>query len=694
MQAFLSQINFQQAWEKVASNQGTSGVDRQTIDDFARNSDRNLHLLLKKVTEGEYIPMPLRQVFIPKKRGGWRELGIPTVRDRIVQQVLLNVLHPLLEPQFESCSFAYRPKRSPKMAVQQISNWHQRGYEWVLDADIVDYFKNVQFNRLMAEVRERVSPKNYGVTIIEQLIPAFLQSGVLTTSGIILPEKGLAQGSVISPILSNVYLDDFDEIMGASGLKLVRFADDFVVMAKKEHRIIEAKQEISELLTAIGLQLHSDKTQITNFDKGFRFLGHTFVGDLILPTPKKEDNEKKAVISSPDLQLVYADPQTEVLPMQKAMLQAIKASHQLIPPPLYVVLGYKIREKIPVKISSSEPIWTTGMSALYLVVQGTQLNKEQGRFLVKPPNGATEEIPLREVEQILVFGNIQISNAVISACLDAQIIVIFLTQLGEYKGHLWSASLNSLSAEAAQWQKLSNAEFQLLMAKAILAGKLANSRQLLLRLNRKRQVESVSAAIAGIAVDLDSIGTAETLERLRGFEGIAAARYFTALGELITNPAFTFTERTRRPPKDPFNSLLSFGYTLLYNNVLSLILAEGLNPYLGNLHRSDRKETHLAFDLMEEFRSPVVDTLVINLVNKKILSPTDFTYPDSDGGIYVNEAARRVFLKNFEERISLKFSHPDFQEPITYRRAIQYQIRQYKNMLLEDIPYQPYLRAN
>ncbi|WP_448597852.1 CRISPR-associated endonuclease Cas1 [Thermoleptolyngbya sp.] len=103
--------------------------------------------------------------------------------------------------------------------------------------------------------------------------------------------------------------------------------------------------------------------------------------------------------------------------------------------------------------------------------------------------------------------------------------------------------------------------------------------------------------------------------------------YFTALGQLITHPGFSLTERNRRPPKDPVNSLLSFGYTLLFNNVLSLILAEGLNPYLGNLHRSDRKQPHLAFDLMEEWRSPIVDSLVMVLINKKILRPTDFTFP-------------------------------------------------------------------
>ena len=126
--------------------------------------------------------------------------------------------------------------------------------------------------------------------------------------------------------------------------------------------------------------------------------------------------------------------------------------------------------------------------------------------------------------------------------------------------------------------------------------------------------------------------------------------------------------------------------------MLSLILAEGLNPYLGNLHRSDRKETHLAFDLMEEFRSPIVDTLVMNLINKKILRPTDFTYPDKDGGIYLTHPARRVFLKQFEERISLKIVYDNLQDKISYRRVIQHQIWRYRSALLGDVTYKPFLR--
>ncbi len=683
-------------------------MDGETIAHFAEQAETYLSQLEKALIIGTYHSMPLRQFSVPKKEGGWRTLGVPTVRDRIVQQALLNALHPILEPQFEDCSFAYRPGRSHKAAVQQVGYWRDRGYEWVLDGDIVRFFDNLNHDRLFAEFEERVKPADLVPaqtlfslrSTIFALLEAWIGASILTPEGLIFPVKGVPQGSVVSPILANVYLDDFDEILMAADLKLVRYADDFVVMAKSQPQIIQAQRDVADLLHSMGLQLHPEKTQITNFDRGFRFLGHAFAGNLVVPVQKHQLLALPTEEREEADRLIYADPSVPPTQMQQAMVAVLKAAQQPIPPPLYVVLGYQVRQWKPVTIESNEWEWKTGMSTLYLVQQGTTLQKEQGRFLVRgKPSDQNQvplhvEIPTREVEQILVFGNIQLSTAAISVCLEQHIPVIFLTQMGDYKGHLWSNEFCDLSIEAAQFSRRQDPEFQLRMAQPLVYGKVINSKLTLLRLNRKRKVEGLAAKMKRLDQHLKSIEQATEQNSLRGYEGAAAKLYFGALGQLITNPAFSLTERNRRPPKDPINSLLSFGYTLLFNNVMSLILAEGLNPYLGNLHRSERKEPHLAFDLTEEFRAPVVDSLVIALVNKKILRPTDFTYPNAEGGIYLDEPARRVFLKQFEERISTSITHPRTQQQISYRRAIQLQVQQYKRCLQTSAMYEPFIRSS
>ena len=687
---FLDRPNFHHAWTHVAANNGCAGVDGETIAHFSINVDRSLEKLRNAIAQGTYRSLPLLQIVIPKKQGGWRKLGVPTIRDRIVQQALLNVLHPILEPQFEPCSFAYRPGRSHLMAVEQVERWRDRGYEWVLDADITQFFDSLNHQRLLAEVAERLTePK------VLDLIQQWITVGSLTARGIELPKAGIPQGAVISPILANVYLDDLDEILTAAGLKVVRFADDFVVLARSHRRILEAQQQVAQLLLDMGLELHPEKTQITTFDRGFRFLGHAFAGDLVVKV-QKETTAPITQAKDPGLRLVHADPAIQPTAMQLALLDALKRSQQPIPPPLFVVLGYAVRPETLVVIASNELSWNPDMSTLYLIQQGTYLRREQERFIVEPPKEPATEVPIREVERILVFGNIQLTTAVISTCLDLKIPVIFLTQLGDYKGHLWSAESDDLILETAQFERQKDQAFQLAIARSVVQGKLWNSKQLLLRLNRKRQLPTVTAAILKLDEFREAVGNptnTATLDQIRGYEGAAAAQYFTALNLLITHADFSLPGRNFHPPTDPVNSLLSFGYTLLYNNVFSLLLAEGLNPYLGNLHGAERAKNYLAFDLMEEFRSPVVDTLVIKSINQKIFKPTDFTYPNEVGGIYLEKAARRVFLKQFEARICEKVSHPDVKEPVSYRRIIQLQIQRYIKALLGNSGYESFRRV-
>lgn len=690
--------NFELAWDKVAANRGCAGVDGETITAFGYRKAHALPQLNQSVESGTYRPLPLRQLFIPKKKAGqWRELGVPCVRDRIVQQALLQVLHPVMEKEFEPSSFAYRPGRSHLMAVRQVAKLRDQGYNWVLDADIVKYFRNIEHSRLLLEVRERLDRD----WVIE-LVRAWVEVGVLTKAGIVLPTKGVPQGAVISPLLANIYLDDFDARLGALGHKLVRFADDFVVLSRSRQRLIAGKAEVSRLLNEAGLLLHPDKTRLTRFDQGFRFLGHGFAGDLIVPLKKgrKTDTRgRKGKAIGDEVRLVHTEVSTGPSEFQQAFLAALKEKQQPIPPPLYVALGYKVRPDLKpgkrIEIGTNEQVWETGMSSLYVMQQGTYLHKQQGRFVVRPPQGDAIEIPIREVERILLFGSVQVSTAAMSTCTEQHIPVMLLSQMGDYKGHLWSAESPDLVVETAQFERRQDEAFKCEMARAMVTGKLMNSKQLLLRLRRKDSHPMVLGAILRLSDTVDTLaklGDVLTLEQIRGYEGFGAAQYFAALNQLIRNPGFSLPQRAFHPPPDPMNSLLSFGYTLLFNNVFSLLITEGLNPYLGNLHGAERTKAYLAFDLMEEFRSPVVDTLVMKLVNQKEIRPTDFTWPTDKGGVYLTGGARRVFLKRFEERLSMKASHPDVQAKVSYRRIIQLQVKRYVLSLLGNQPYEAFRR--
>ncbi|MEL7039248.1 MAG: group II intron reverse transcriptase/maturase [Cyanobacteria bacterium J06592_8] len=290
IEQFLSQDNFQRAYEKVALKRGCAGTDEQTIDDFSQNLSLNLTQLRNQVAEGSYQPQPCKQVFIPKLREKWRELKIPTVRDRIVQQALLNVLAPIAERQFSRVSFAYRPNRSYLDAVQEVIRWRDRGFHWVLDADIVEYFDQINHAILLREVRNFIDYPG-----ILCLIKAWISVGISTNKGVLSAEKGIPQGAVISPLLANIYLNDFDHRFSQiDSLKLIRYADDFLILARTEWEISEAYSRVEKSLHSLALELHSRKTQITHFERGFRFLGHGFLEQAIFPLESASSSQSES----------------------------------------------------------------------------------------------------------------------------------------------------------------------------------------------------------------------------------------------------------------------------------------------------------------------------------------------------------------------------------------------------------------
>lgn len=712
---FLNLNNFQAAWEKVAANRGSGGIDGETIDGFARNQTVNIYQLLRAVASNNYEPQPHKQVVIPKKNGKFRELKIPCVRDRIVQQALLNVLSPLMEEKFLPVSFAYRPNLSYINAVEKIADWRDMGYVWVFDADIVKFFDNIDHSRLLREVRLYV--ENPGILC---LIKSWISVGTVTPEGLVIPQKGIPQGAVISPLLANIYLQEFDEKLSATDLKLVRYADDFLVLSSIEERILAAKLEVMVLLEEMGLEINTEKTQITSFERGFRFLGHGFLENAIFPldsnstklksgmrekgVQKKSRSstnnyQKKTPETSPetshhDLEIVSTQINSEA----DTNLQSLPAGNiAYLHQPYLAEIETKAATGLNPLLDDNSPfqknIWNQEMAAIYLIEQGTSIYKDYQRFIIHVSEKPKLEVPIREVQQILVFGNIQLSTPVINACLEAEIPVLFLSQSGQYHGHLWSEDCTNFNNQLAQIERRKDDYFQNSVSKAVVLGKLMNSKQLLMRFNRRRKIEELEKAIYGINQDIDAVEYVDNLDTLRGYEGIAAARYFPAFGKLITNSAFSFSQRFRQPPSDEVNSLLSFGYTLLFNNVLSFIIAEGLSPYIGNFHYGERQKPYLAFDLMEEFRSLIVDSLILKVINNGEFKPNDFDVVASTGGVYLSQSARKVFLNQFEKRMNEEVSHPDLISPATYRHVIQLQVRRYKRCLLSDVPYEAFLRA-
>ncbi len=262
--------NLERAWEKVRSNRGAGGIDRQSIADFGREKEKHLEEIHRLLREKRYRPLPLRRVYIPKASGEKRPLGIPTIRDRVVQQALLNILGPVFEPTFHENSYGFRPLRSAHQAIEHVMRSVQDGKEWVLEVDIRKYFDKVSHELLLEAVNEEVSDGS-----VLRLIRMFLEAGVMEEGEQKPTEEGTPQGGVISPLLANIYLNRFDWEMAKRGHDMVRYADDFVVLCPTREEAERALSDVQKMLEGkLRLQLHPEKTRILHHEEGsFDFVG-------------------------------------------------------------------------------------------------------------------------------------------------------------------------------------------------------------------------------------------------------------------------------------------------------------------------------------------------------------------------------------------------------------------------------------
>jgi len=280
------------AFSQVAANKGAAGVDHVTVTMFDDRLEENLKRLSEDLQSGLYRPQQIRRHYIPKPGSKEkRPLGIPTVRDRVVQTAVLNALEPIFEREFAEHSYGFRPGRGCKDALRRVDQLLKAGYTYVVDADLKSYFDTIPHDRLLALVAQKVSDGR-----VLSLIEAFLKQGVLDGLREWTPEEGSPQGGCISPLLSNIYLNPLDHLMAQQGFEMVRYADDFVILCRSPEEAANALALVQQWTAEAGLKLHPEKTKIVDAQTDvFDFLGYRFQRGRRYPRPKSLQKLKDAI---------------------------------------------------------------------------------------------------------------------------------------------------------------------------------------------------------------------------------------------------------------------------------------------------------------------------------------------------------------------------------------------------------------
>lgn len=289
-----SLANLDSATAKVVGNRGAAGVDHVTVEAFSDRRSENLKNLAEQLRAGTYRPQAIRRVYIPKAGSDeLRPLGIPTVRDRVVQAALVNVLAPIFERDFSANSYGFRPNRGAQQALDRVERLLADGYQYVVDADLKSYFDTIPHGRLLERIKEKVSDGG-----ILRLIESFLKAGVLEDLREWTPTAGAPQGAVLSPLLSNIYLDPLDHHMTSKGYQMVRYADDFVILCRSREEADRALREVQEWVATNGLTLHPSKTRIVEAStESFDFLGIRYERGRRFVRPKSLEKMKETVRS-------------------------------------------------------------------------------------------------------------------------------------------------------------------------------------------------------------------------------------------------------------------------------------------------------------------------------------------------------------------------------------------------------------
>ncbi|MEW6618766.1 MAG: CRISPR-associated endonuclease Cas1 [bacterium] len=329
------------------------------------------------------------------------------------------------------------------------------------------------------------------------------------------------------------------------------------------------------------------------------------------------------------------------------------------------------------------------MATLYLTEQGSVVKKKSRRLVVAKKEEILAEVPTFNLERVIIYGNVQITTQTLNFLLESGIETSFMSTHGKFHGRLAPMESKNILLRIAQYERYLDEEFQVNHSKRIVEAKIKNGRTIIQRYISNHPEVDFGNVVEELAQSLKSLQNKERVSTILGVEGQSTANYFQAFGKMFRGD-LKFAGRCRRPPKDPINALLSFGYMLITNEILSILCAIGFDPYIGYLHGIDYGRPSLALDLVEEFRHPVVDRFTLNLINNHILSEDDFENKGEEG-IYLKKEALTKYFAQYEQMITHSFTDFSSNEKINYRLLFKNQAYKLAKTIQTKEPYQPFL---
>ena len=657
-----------EAFEEI--NKSAIGVDGVSASIFKEDLQENISSLHSKLLSGNYVPEPLKKIEIPKEKSKeFRPIAIASIKDKIVQRVLYKELNDYFNPLFSNGSYAYRLGKSVIKAVNRVSDYLNRGYLVALKSDIDDFFENIDHNLLLKFLKEHIEDRE-----ILHLISLFLKIGSFAKIDYVAHTLGVHQGDILSPLLSNIYLDKMDKYLDSKEIPFVRYGDDFVVLNKTKDEAIKVKKELIEFLKKLNLSLNQEKTYIAHIKDGFSFLGVEFIGKnrfidnerfhksiSNLHKLAKKDSSFKEYIKELNSYLyaiknyylkIINNNQTQLNILKEHLLESIaqkiakvrlkkelkskKAFKELLKEAkLEIIFTQDLKEQIEFilalakqkylfyksesvdpnqKIKKKVNKYTKKFakdSTLHIAEPGLFLGISKNKFVVKKYGKIYKSFPISTIKRIILEGKgYSLSSNVIKKAAKENISIDFIDR--DYNPYASLISYKaSLAQNAIKQIELLNTPKQLELASMFIRGKAKNQLNYLKYQNKYHKI--LNEHINKIEAIIPKIKMAKSSSELMGIEGSISAVYWDGVKLFLDAP---FEARVTKGARDLVNSSLNYGYAILYGVVQQALVEAGLSLHISYLHSLDRTKPTLTFDFIEEFRTFIVDRTIFAIINR------------------------------------------------------------------------------
>ena len=631
LEEIFKEENVKNAIEYLQTKKDTSGVDRIKLSEIPTIWANNKKVIREEICLGVYVPGLVQEIEYLQRNGKRRNIIQMNSVDRLILRCITQKLQPLLEEIFCDNSYAYRVNRGTTVATRKVIKHINEKLLWVAEVDIKAFFDEIEHERMSEIINKYIADSK-----LCGLLMKFMKLSVVKEYEIHKKSIGLLQGSAISPMLSNLFLHELDCDLKRKGWRAVRYADNINIYAKTYEEALNKYNYLQkELRVKYKLQINQDKSGI------YKSLERRYLGQYF------KKSEKTGQI------YVYRkrpEGYQEYKHWNKTALQWSGQNYHIINDGILTRKDYTILFE----------------------------NEEKKRY-----------VPVEAAEVLNIHSETVFTSDFFKFVGKKKIGVNLFDKYGNYIGSFISAENNQNGkVMLKQAEAYLNERRRLEIAKAIIIAATHNMRANIRYYQKKRKTDSLGILSQQLTKQLGKITQAESVSQLMLVEARTRQMYFNGFKEIVLQEDFVFQKRTKRPPQDPINALISFGNTILYRKIATEIFKTNLDIRIAFLHSANSRRQSLQLDLAEIFKPIIVDRIIFSIINRNMLHAKEHFEKVGENGVYLNREGKIIFIKKLEEKLYQKLTINT--KTYTYMALIRNEVRKFSKMIEMNEKYKPY----